>query len=39
MYVYPIYMSTFNRLSQLNLEIYEVSYQECLTVDGDITFH
>jgi hypothetical protein len=29
-------MSTSERLSQLNLEIYEVGHQECLAIEGNI---
>jgi hypothetical protein len=32
-------MNTSERLSQLDLEIYEVGHQECFTVDGDIAFY
>jgi hypothetical protein len=32
-------MNTSERLSRLNLEIYEVGYQEHLTVDGDVAFN
>jgi hypothetical protein len=32
-------MSTFKKLSQLDLEIHEVGHQERLTVDGDVTSH
>jgi hypothetical protein len=32
MYVYPIHMSTFKRLSRLDLKIYEIGHQECLNV-------
>jgi hypothetical protein len=31
-------MSIFERLSRLDLKIYEVSHQECLAVDGDVVF-
>jgi hypothetical protein len=30
-------MNISKRLSQLNLEIHEVSYQECFTADRDVT--
>jgi hypothetical protein len=29
-------MSTFERLSQLDLEIYELGHQKRLAVDGDV---
>jgi hypothetical protein len=29
-------MNTFERLSQLDIEIHEVGHQECLIVDGDV---
>jgi hypothetical protein len=29
-------MSNSERLSRLDLEIYEVGHQECLGVDGDV---
>jgi hypothetical protein len=32
-------MNTFERLSRLDLKIYEGSYQKCLAVDGDIASH
>jgi hypothetical protein len=32
-------MSTFKRLSRLDLEINEVGHQEHLTVDEDVAFH
>jgi hypothetical protein len=32
-------MSTFEKLSWLNLEIHEVGHQERLTVDEDVTSH
>jgi hypothetical protein len=32
-------MSTSERLSQLDLEIHEVSHQKRLAVDGDVTSH
>jgi hypothetical protein len=35
-YIYPIPMSTSERLSRLDLEIHEVGHQERLTVDGDV---
>jgi hypothetical protein len=36
MHVYATYISTSERLSQFDLEIYKVSHQERLAVDGDI---
>jgi hypothetical protein len=38
-HVYPTHMSTFERLSRLDLEIYEVGHQECIAVDDDVTSH
>jgi hypothetical protein len=38
-HAHPILMSTSERLSRFNLEIYEVGHQECLTVDRDVAFH
>jgi hypothetical protein len=38
-YVHPSSMSTSERLSRLDLEIYEVGHQERITVDGDIASH
>jgi hypothetical protein len=38
-YAHFTYMSTFERLSRLDLKIHEVNHQERLTVDGDVTFH
>jgi hypothetical protein len=32
-------MSIFKRVSQLDLEIYEVGHQERLIIDGDIASH
>jgi hypothetical protein len=32
-------MSTSERLSRLDLEIYEISHQEYLAIDGDIASH
>jgi hypothetical protein len=32
-------MSTFVRLSRLDLEIHEVGHQERLAIDGDIASH
>jgi hypothetical protein len=34
MHIYPITMSTSERLIQLDLEIYEVDHQKYITVDG-----
>jgi hypothetical protein len=31
-------MSIFERLSRLDLEIHEVSHQECLVINGDVVF-
>jgi hypothetical protein len=39
MYIHSTSMSTYERLSQLDLEIYEVGHQECFTVDGDVASH
>jgi hypothetical protein len=39
MHAQPISMSTFERLSRLDLEIYEVGHQKRLSVDGDVAFH
>jgi hypothetical protein len=38
-HAHPTSMSTSERLSRLDLEIYEVGHQERLTVDGDVTSH
>jgi hypothetical protein len=38
-HVHSTSMSTSERLTQLDLEIYEVGHQEQLAVDGDIMFH
>jgi hypothetical protein len=38
-YVYHIFMSTSERLSRFDLKIYDVSHQERIAVDGDITSH
>jgi hypothetical protein len=38
-HAHPTPMSTPERLNQLDLEIHEVSHQERLTVDRDITSH
>jgi hypothetical protein len=32
-------MITFERLSRLDFEIYEVSHEERLAVDGDVASH
>jgi hypothetical protein len=32
-------MSTFERLSRLDLEIHEFDHQECIAVDGDVVSH
>jgi hypothetical protein len=37
MYVYPILMNTFKRLSRFDIEIHEVGHQKRLTVDRDVT--
>jgi hypothetical protein len=36
MHAHPTLMSTFKRLSRLDLEIYEVGHQERIAVDGDV---
>jgi hypothetical protein len=38
-HVHSTSMSTSERLTQLDLKIYEVGHQEQLAVDGDIMFH
>jgi hypothetical protein len=38
-YAHPIFMSIFERLSQLDLEIHEVDHQKCIAVDGDVASH
>jgi hypothetical protein len=38
-YTHPISMSTSERLSELDLEIYKVGHQERLTVDRDVVSH
>jgi hypothetical protein len=38
-YAHPTFMSTSERLSRLDLEIYEVGHQERLAVDGDVVSH
>jgi hypothetical protein len=39
MHVHPTPMSTFERLSQFDLKIHEVSHQERLAIDGGIISH
>jgi hypothetical protein len=39
MYVHPILMCTFERLSRLDLEIHEVGHQQRLAIDGDVASH
>jgi hypothetical protein len=39
MNIYSIFMSIFERLSWLDLEIYEVDHKERLAVDDDVTSH
>ncbi len=39
MYVHPTFMSNSERLSQLDNEIHEVSHQEHIIVDEDVTSH
>jgi hypothetical protein len=38
-HVHPTPMSTSERLSQFDLEIYEVGHQECIAVDENVTSH
>jgi hypothetical protein len=38
-HVYSTPMSTFERLSRLDLKIHEVGHQECLAVDGYVASH
>jgi hypothetical protein len=38
-YVYSSSINTFERLSQLDLEIHKVSHQKRSVVDGDIVSH
>jgi hypothetical protein len=38
-YTQPIPMSTSERLSQLDLKIHEVDYQERIIINEDITSH
>jgi hypothetical protein len=35
-HVYHIPMSTFERLSQLDLEIHKFGHRECIVIDGDV---
>jgi hypothetical protein len=39
MHVHPISMNISERLSQLDLEIYEVGHQECIVINEDVTSH
>jgi hypothetical protein len=39
MYVHHISMSTSEKLSRLDIEIYKVGHQERLTVDKDVVSH
>jgi hypothetical protein len=39
MYIHPITMSTFERLSRLDFETHEVGHQERIAVDEDIISH
>jgi hypothetical protein len=39
MNTHPTSMSISERLSRLDLEIYEVGHQERLTVDGNVASH
>jgi hypothetical protein len=39
MYIYLISIDIFKRLSQLDLEIYEVGHQERLAVDRNVASH
>jgi hypothetical protein len=39
MHVYSIPMNTHEKLSWLDLEIYEVGHQERLAVDGGVVSH
>jgi hypothetical protein len=38
-YTHPTFMSTFERLGQLDLKIHEVSHQERLAIDRDVVYH
>jgi hypothetical protein len=38
-HIYHTLMINFKKLSQFDLEIYEVSQQKHLTVDGDVASH
>jgi hypothetical protein len=35
-YTHPTAMSTFERLSRLDIEIHKIGHQECLAVDRDV---
>jgi hypothetical protein len=39
MYIYPISMNTFERLSRFNLKIYDIGHQEYIGVDRDVASH
>jgi hypothetical protein len=39
MHTHPNSMRTSERLGRLDLEIHEVSHQEHLAIDGDVTDH
>jgi hypothetical protein len=38
-YIHSTHMNVFERLSRLDLDIYEVGHQERIAVDGDVDFH
>jgi hypothetical protein len=38
-HAHPTPMSTFERLSRLDLEIHEVGHQECLAINADVASH
>jgi hypothetical protein len=38
-HIYSTSISTFERLSWLDLEIYEVGHQEYIAIDGDVVSH
>jgi hypothetical protein len=38
-HAHPTYMSTYERLSRLDLEIHKVGHQERIDVDRDVTSH
>jgi hypothetical protein len=39
-HIYTSYpMSTFERLRRFDIEIHEVSHQECLVIDEDVIYH